>query len=208
MSFAALWPRGRLRVLTSARRSRSHQLHLRVQPPFEDSCLDGILLVLGFQGRLLYGYDLFRRLMLGSLSVQPGVFSLLRLTVPSGHAVEWANPLAPLADELLALRSEGTVLPLGMSLDGEQLHVAGHIASSRDCLHWIDARAGSGKSSIVKLLLHLWVSHDVGNVWILQPTRVLREATAVEHLITEKAGVLVCLVLWTVSTAVAFLAPG
>ena len=71
-------------------------------------------------------------------------------------------------------------------MDKEQLQVALGLCESTVPLRWLRARAGSGKTSIIKLLLQLWASTTEQVCWVLQPTRVLREATAVEHL-TEQA---------------------
>ena len=183
-TFTMLWRRGHLRVLTSAHRSATQQLHLKLEPPFPEATRDVVVLVLGFQGRTLYGYEVLRRLQQSSLQA-PG-WRVLQLTPPQELVQAWHNPLQPLAAAVRDLRDSQRELPTSIRMDEEQLQVALGLCESTVPLRWLRARAGSGKTSIIKLLLHLWASTTEQVCWVLQPTRVLREATAVEHL-TEQA---------------------
>jgi hypothetical protein len=190
-AFSSVWRHGVVRVLTSARRSATQQLHLKVDPPFETAVDDAVMLVLGFQGRVLYGYEVLRRLQQGSTTMQLPGWHVLKLSAPEQVVQNWFNPLKACLAAVQELCDKRAPLPAGIRLDEEQLRLALGLCQSTVPLHWLHARAGSGKSSIIKLILHIWATIETQQVcWVLQPTRLLREATAAEHL-EEKAQALV-----------------
>ena len=142
---------------------------------------DCTAIILSFAGQLLFGHQATQSPSEG------GWRTPLHALVGGAMPPEWRNPLEPIAAELRRIQHGTAALPENVQMDQEQLRVAIDICSSSIPLHMVAARAGAGKSQVLKSIFSLWcqLPGNQGLLLLLQPVRVLREETAREHLANE-----------------------
>lgn len=140
---------------------------------------DACGIILEFAGPSLFGFAATQR------PPQGGWHAPLAALVGAPAVEGWQNPLWPLAEELQRIQAGLAPMPANLQVDPEQLRLAIAICSSQCPLQLVAARAGTGKSHVLKLIAALWSTLPVGNsglLLMLQPVRLLREETAREHL--------------------------
>ena len=167
-----LWFRGRLRLLTSAPRTQGGMSRIKFDPPLEDNeCGDVTMLVLDFAGVPLWQYSCLKK-----VAQDP-------VTGPLAGLMRWANqPTIASPSNVFKGTFQDTDILSSLPdklrcLDEEQLQTIRGISSSDAPIQFIHALAGTGKTHVLKCLLHGWNRiRETGTfVVVALRTRELRE---------------------------------
>ena len=152
---ALLWRDGRVHLIERAPRTAGGMWRLRLAPPVHESIHgDVTMLVLGFAGPAAWTYAALRRRVREAAPLTGPCATLLRWTrTPTAADSLSGNAFRNTFPDEAALAQ---LLPedLSTKLDAEQRAAVLKISGTESCVHFVHALAGTGKTQVVKCLLH------------------------------------------------------